>query len=54
MRFGVTTKRFLLYAEYAWQVHTEPFLEKASCTPQNRSIAGGSRRQRWAYKQICS
>ena len=28
MRFGVTTKRFLLYAEYAWQVHTRAFFEK--------------------------
>ena len=37
MRFGATT------SEYAW-----PFLKKASCAPQNRSIARGSRRQQAA------
>ena len=42
MRCGATT------SGYAWQVHTRAFFEKASCAPQNRSIARGSRPQQAA------
>ena len=42
-------KRFLQYAEYGKCTH-EPFFKKASCAPQNRSIARSSTRQHAAAR----
>ena len=42
-------KRLLQYAEYGKCTH-EPFLKKASCAPQNRSIARSSTRQHAAAR----